>query len=516
GSRHLAQLGRAAPHDVELRRDRPHDEAPGARAPPHPAPAGGDPRVLREFPRVERSHRAAQPGAHRGAHRALRAAPQGKPRPALQPRLSGPAPEGGRHRARAGHRERSHGGRCRPGLSGALAVRPIPVLTTEELRAVESGAGAERLMIAAGRAVAEAARALAADTGQTILVVAGPGNNGGDAWVAADALLQSFHRVVVLEASATPPKAPEARDARAAFASRGGSIVREWPAASPAPALIVDGLLGIGLARDVDPPFHGIIERVNGSGAPVLAIDVPSGLDSSTGRVRGIAVRATRTLTFIAHKAGLHTLDGPDFCGVVACDDLGVGEAAAREAHGLLLTPATVTPWLAPRRRNSHKGDFGTLAVIGGNRGMVGAALLAGRAGLLAGAGRVYVALLGSDAPAVDPGQPELMLRGLEEAFTADAIVAGPGAGRSPSATSPSLFERTTLPALIARPAALVLDADALNAIAFDEGLQRALRDERKGPTILTPHPAEAARLLGTTTARVQEDRLAAALTLAQ
>jgi len=395
-------------------------------------------------------------------------------------------------------------------------VRPIPVLTTEELRAVESGAGAERLMIAAGRAVAEAARALAADTGQTILVIAGPGNNGGDAWVAADALLQSFHRVVVLEASATPPKAPEARDARAAFASRGGSIVREWPAASPAPALIVDGLLGIGLARDVDPPFHGIIERVNGSGAPVLAIDVPSGLDSSTGRVRGIAVRATRTLTFIAHKAGLHTLDGPDFCGVVACDDLGVGEAAAREAHGLLLTPATVTPWLAPRRRNSHKGDFGTLAVIGGNRGMVGAALLAGRAGLLAGAGRVYVALLGSDAPAVDPGQPELMLRGLEEAFTADAIVAGPGAGRSPSATSPSLFERTTLPALIARPAALVLDADALNAIAFDEGLQRALRDERKGPTLLTPHPAEAARLLGTTTARVQEDRLAAALTLAQ
>ena len=395
-------------------------------------------------------------------------------------------------------------------------MRPIPVLTTEELRAVESGAGAERLMIAAGRAVAEAARALAADTGQTILVIAGPGNNGGDAWVAADALLQSFHRVVVLEASATPPKAPEARDARAAFASRGGSIVREWPAASPAPALIVDGLLGIGLARDVDPPFHGIIERVNGSGAPVLAIDVPSGLDSSTGRVRGIAVRATRTLTFIAHKAGLHTLDGPDFCGVVACDDLGVGEAAAREAHGLLLTPATVTPWLAPRRRNSHKGDFGTLAVIGGNRGMVGAALLAGRAGLLAGAGRVYVALLGSDAPAVDPGQPELMLRGLEEAFTADAIVAGPGAGRSPSATSPSLFERTTLPALIARPAALVLDADALNAIAFDEGLQRALRDERKGPTLLTPHPAEAARLLGTTTARVQEDRLAAALTLAQ
>jgi len=152
---------------------------------------------------------------------------------------------------------------------------------------------------------------------------------------------------------------------------------------------------------------------------------------------------------------------------------------------------------------------------VGGNRGMVGAALLAARAGLLAGAGRVVVALLGPDAPAVDAAQPELMLRGVEDALAADVIVAGPGAGRSASATSPSIFERTTLPALLGRPASLVLDADALNAIAFDEGLQKAVA-ARKAATILTPHPAEAARLLGTKTAQVQDDRLAAALELAR
>ena len=392
----------------------------------------------------------------------------------------------------------------------------IPVLLAEELRAVEARAAAAggSLMEKAGRAVAEAARAMAADTGEAILVVAGPGNNGGDAWVAAAQLVAGFHRVVVLDAAGTPPKAPEARAARAAFESGGGSVAREWPAGLR-PALVVDGLLGVGLARDVDPAFHAIIERMAGARAPILAIDIPSGLDSRTGRVRGIAVRADRTLTFIAEKPGLRTRDGPDHCGRIECDDLGVGEDAAREAKGALLTPATVRGWLAPRRRASHKGDFGTLAVVGGTRGMVGAAILAGRAGLLAGAGRVYVALLGADAPAVDLAQPELMLRSLDDALGADVIVAGPGAGRSPSSTSPSVFERTTLPALLARPVPLVLDADALNAIAFDPALQRAVA-ERKPPTILTPHPAEAGRLLGESTAQVQDDRLAAALALAK
>lgn len=393
----------------------------------------------------------------------------------------------------------------------------LPVLTPEELRVVEAkalAAGAN-LMERAGRATADAARRLAADTGAPILVVAGPGNNGGDAWVAAARLRQTFHRVVVLDVAGSAPKAAEAREAKAAFASQGGAIERRWPPGE-APALVVDGLLGLGIARDVDEDYRALIERINASGAPVLAIDVPSGLDSRTGRVRGAAVRATVTLTFLARKVGLHTAEGPDHCGLVECDDLGMGEDIAAEARGMLLTPRAVAPWLAPRRRDSHKGDYGTLAVIGGHRGMVGAALLAARAGLYAGAGKVYLGLLAPDALAVDPLHPELMVRSMDDAMGADVIVAGPGAGRSPSATSVSMFERTVLPAVVALAKPLVLDADALNAIAYNDTIARDVAARAKGATLLTPHPAEAARLLGLSTAEVQADRLAAALALAK
>ncbi len=393
---------------------------------------------------------------------------------------------------------------------------PRPVLTPEALRAVEARVvpGARPpLMERAGHAVAEKARAMVRDTGEPILVVAGPGNNGGDAWVAAATLREAFHKVVVLEANARPPAADEARAARDRFIANGGDIVHEWPAA-PA-GLVIDGLLGLGLARDVDAPFAALIGKINASGAPILAIDVPSGLDSGTGRIRGCAVRATRTLTFIALKVGLFTADGPDCCGRVECDDLGAGEDARREARGFLLVPDAVREWLAPRRANSHKGDFGTLGIVGGNRGMVGAALLAAHAGLVAGAGRVLVGLLGPDAPTVDPLHPELMLRAVDDVTGADVIVAGPGAGRSVSATSASPFERTVLPALLALPRPLVLDADALNAVAAHESLATQLAS-REAPTLLTPHPAEAARLLHTETRLVQADRLAAALRIAR
>lgn len=395
---------------------------------------------------------------------------------------------------------------------------PLPVLTPEELRAVEARVvpGAQPpLMERAGHAVAEAARAMARDDGAAILVVAGPGNNGGDAWVAAARLRQSFHRVVVLDATGKPPSAEEARAAQQRFVDAGGESVRAWPAATRF-ALVVDGLLGLGLARDVDGAFSALIGQMNASPAPILAIDVPSGLDSGSGQIRGTAVRATRTLTFIARKTGLFTADGPDHCGAIECDELGVGEEARRAAHGFLLTPEVARSWLAPRRRNSHKGDFGTLGVVGGNRGMVGAALLAAQAGLLAGAGRVLVGLLGTDAPTVDPAHPELMLRAVDDVIRADVLVAGPGAGRSVSATSASVFERTVMPTLLAQPRALVLDADALNATAAHEALATQLAARRDAPTILTPHPAEAARLLHTETRLVQADRLAAALRIAR
>jgi len=391
-----------------------------------------------------------------------------------------------------------------------------PVLTLGELREVEArfARADPPLMDRAGRATAEWARRMAADTGARILVVAGPGNNGGDAWVAARELQQTFHKVAVLDVAGGEPKAPEARAARSAFLAARGEVSQEWPEGPP-PALVVDGLLGIGLLRDVDARIAALIDRMNGARVPILAIDVPSGLDATTGRMRATAVKAQRTITFIAHKPGLHTLDGPELCGDVVLDELALGSAVREIARGELLSPKDVGAWLAPRKRNSHKGDFGTLGIVGGNRGMVGAAILAARAALLAGAGRVRVGLLSPDAPAVDLRQPELMLRPVEETLESDVLVLGPGAGRSPSATSISLFERSMLPNAVASNKPLVLDADALNAVAFNDTL-RADLVRRAAPTLATPHPAEAARMLRRETADVQGDRLDAALTLAR
>jgi NAD(P)H-hydrate repair Nnr-like enzyme with NAD(P)H-hydrate dehydratase domain len=224
--------------------------------------------------------------------------------------------------------------------------------------------------------------------------------------------------------------------------------------------------------------------------APVLSIDIPSGLDAQSGRARGAAVRATRTITFIARKPGLLTGDGPDLCGALDCDDLVTGEAVHSAARGEVLAPAGVRAWLEPRKRDAHKGSHGTLGVIGGSRGMTGAALLAARAGLACGAGKVRVGLLSPEI-AVDGACLELMLGAVDDAMKADVVVAGPGAGRSPSATSVSMFERSVLPALLAQTKALVLDADALNALAYNDGLRSALA-ARTAATILTPHPAEA------------------------
>ncbi len=397
-------------------------------------------------------------------------------------------------------------------------MSPIPVLTIEEIRAIEERAAkgaTPSLMERAGRSAARAALPLARDDGEPILVVAGPGNNGGDAWVAAAYLSESFHRVIVLDVNGGAPKATEARAAKKGLQKKEGQVVREWPEGVQ-PALIVDGLLGIGLARDVDLRFAELINRINASGVPVLSIDAPSGLDAATGVIRGTAVRATRTITFIAHKIGLHTGDGLDCRGELELDELGLGEEARRDARGWLLTPELVAPWLAPRPRNSHKGRFGSLGVIGGNRGMVGAALLAARAAQLCGAGKVRTGLLTPDAPAVDFAQPELMLGSIDDALEQDVIVAGPGAGQSPSATSVSMFERNVLPTLIASSRPVVFDADALNAIAFNGALETDLMARTKAASILTPHPGEAARLLHKTTAEVNEHRLFAALTIAK
>lgn len=377
------------------------------------------------------------------------------------------------------------------------------LVSTADLRRIEEchRSAQPSLMDRAGRAAAAFAARLAGDTGQPVLVVAGPGNNGGDGWVAADSLARAFHRVTVHDMAGSPPRAPEAVAAKARFLEAGGRIVREWPEALR-PALVIDALLGIGIARAPEGAIAEAIARINAAQAGVLALDVPSGLDADSGRARGAVVRAHDTLTFLGAKPGLYTGAGLDYAGRVHVDLLGLEPNA--NASGTLLAPETVRGWLAPRARDSHKGRFGTLGVVGGAQGMVGAALLAARAGLHTGAGKVLVGLIAKDTPAFDAGAPELMLRTPDEALAADVVVAGCGAGESAAIVAALGVERP-----------LVLDADALNQVAAESALQARV-EARKSPTILTPHPGEAARLIGATTAQVQDDRVAAALDLAK
>ncbi len=273
--------------------------------------------------------------------------------------------------------------------------------------------------------------------------------------------------------------------------------------------LIIDGLFGIGLTRDITGRYAEWIAAINNRSTgrtPVLAIDIPSGLNADTGQGHGCCVRATHTITFIAAKPGLLTLDGPDCCGEIVVADLALN-SGNEAAPGRVLG---ATQPLAQRPRNSHKGSHGSVGIIGGADGMVGAALLAGRAALKLGAGRVYVGLLARDAPLLDVAQPELMLRTAGDVLMLDhlsCLAIGPGLGQSPEAMA-------CLEAALASTRPLVIDADALNLIAVSEKL-KTLLNQIVTEKLLTPHPAEAARLLGCTTGEVQANRIAATEKLA-
>jgi hydroxyethylthiazole kinase-like uncharacterized protein yjeF len=394
------------------------------------------------------------------------------------------------------------------------AAHGTPIYLTAGIRAIEAAAVASKhppkLMEKAGLAAAEIARDIAGGTGKPVLVLAGPGNNGGDAFVVARHLKKWYFKVTVAYTGDEKKLAADARAALAAWRKAGGTLIPTLPTARQW-GLVVDGIFGIGLERDVSGRYAEWIASINNLGAPILALDVPSGLHSDTGRVMGCAVRATHTATFIALKAGLLTLDGPDYCGEVQLCALDLDTPALSPAHGSLLGRETLAHALKPRRMNSHKGDYGSVGVIGGDHGMVGAALLAGRAALKLGAGRVYLGLLAGDAPLLDAGQPELMLRSADEVLKLrhlSCLAIGPGLGQMPgSALYLGWALESSLP--------LVLDADALNLISSDRHLAGLLKN-RKAPSLLTPHPAEAARLLGSSTREVQHDRVAAVLALAK
>ncbi len=368
-------------------------------------------------------------------------------------------------------------------------------------QAALAAARPQALMEAAGLSVARLALALAPHAA-SVAVLAGPGNNGGDGLVAARHLHlagKAVHVSLLGDASRLPADAAQAlRQARDA----GVPIADALPDGQA--DLAIDALLGLGARRAPQGAIAAAIAQLNGRRLPVLAVDLPSGLHPHTGMPFGAdAVRATATLCLLTLKPGLFTGAGRDHAGAVWLDTLGAVPAGATA----VLSGASHAG--APRRHLQHKGSFGDVAVVGGAPGMVGAAWLAARAALAAGAGRVHVSLLDEQAAAFDAARPELMGRqrwwlSPPQTLAAATAVCGCGGGSA---------VRAALPALLAHAGRLVLDADALNAIAADTSLQALLRQRaaRGRHTVLTPHPLEAARLLGVSTADVQGDRLAAA-----
>lgn len=399
-----------------------------------------------------------------------------------------------------------------PAPRQVVAGPPWPLHDVAATRSLEAAAlaatPAHALMQRAGLACARLAMALVPHA-RTIWVAAGPGNNGGDGMEAAMHLHQWGCNVVVTLLG-NPDNAPADAQASQQRALQAGVRFADDP--PPQWDLCIDALLGIGATRAPQTAMARWIGEMLRGDAPVLAIDNPTGLDADTGQAASVCVKAMATLSLLTLKPGLFTADGRDMAGQVWFDDLQGGSTTPSEA---IATSASAylngRPTPTTRRHASHKGSYGDVAVVGGAPGMGGAALLAACASLHAGAGRVYLCALDpAVAMALVPTQPELMLRDIGALDVAQmTVVCGCGGGDA---------VREHLPRLVSGAGALVLDADALNAIATDSQLQQQLanRSMRQAHAVLTPHPLEAARLLGTTAREVQADRLHAARALSQ
>jgi len=386
-----------------------------------------------------------------------------------------------------------------------------PLYTVAATRRLEQAAAAalppHTLMQRAGLAAARLAMALAPHA-RTIWVACGPGNNGGDGLEAAMHLQQRGFAPVVTWLGDEVRLPDDARASLARARSAGVSFAAEAPARYD---LAIDALLGIGSIRPPEGAMRDWLQRMATGSAPVLSVDLPSDLDADRGgfpfdaTARRAGTAARHCLSLLTLKPGLFTAHGRDLAGEVWFDDLGC-TAPADAAPDAWLAGA---PAAQLRPHASHKGSWGDVAVLGGAAGMDGAAVLAASAALHAGAGRVFVGLLGHGG-AFGALHPELMFRDPASLpGERQSVVCGCGGGDA---------VRAHLPRVIAQAQALVLDADALNAIAADAALQTLLarRGTRSAPTVLTPHPLEAARLLGLDAAAVQSDRLRHAQQLAE
>ncbi|HEY2396763.1 MAG TPA: NAD(P)H-hydrate dehydratase [Rudaea sp.] len=343
---------------------------------------------------------------------------------------------------------------------------------------------------------------------RAVVVVCGGGNNGGDGYVLARLARAAGFDVHVI-ALDVPRAGADAARACADWVAAGGGVL-DADNGLPVADILVDAIFGVGLSRPPEGAAQRWMETLNAAGRPVLALDVPSGLDADAGAVPGVAVRASETVTFVARKRGLFTGAAADHCGVVTLDELGVPAEvfAGTKADATLLEAGALRAWLPVRCNNVHKGTFGHVLAIGGDSGMAGAIRLAGEAALRVGAGLVSVATRSAHVTALNAARPELMARAVDGPQELEAMLDG----ASVVALGPGLGQRAWGHALwysaLASGKPMVLDADALNLLARDVVALPA-------QCVLTPHPGEAARLLNCDTQAIAADRFAAVRAMA-
>ena len=370
----------------------------------------------------------------------------------------------------------------------------------EQLLARQAGIDSGELMNRAGVAVFRRARAIWPEA-RIWRIFCGGGNNGGDGFVVARCAMQAGIEVQLVRIG-EPGVATEAQAARAAYGAAGGLVHGLGDiSALPRADLVIDAVFGIGLTRAPAGVYAAAIDAINAASAPVLAIDVPSGIDADSGAAPGTCVRASATLALIAWKRGLFTGRAPAHTGRLWLDTLAMPNDSSTGVE--LIDAKEISHLFAPRARDAHKGHHGHVLVIGGELGMGGAAMLAAEAALRTGAGWVSVATRPLHVPALLARRPELMVHAWDDASVlpalierADVLVVGPGLGQGP-------WGSAALQAALASGKPLVLDADALNLIA-------ARGIEVPQGAICTPHPGEASRLLGCSVAEIERDRYAA------
>ncbi len=393
---------------------------------------------------------------------------------------------------------------------------PLTLYRANDVRELDRIAIAEHalpgrlLMQRAGESVWRALR-LRWPRAARVLVVCGSGNNGGDGYVVATAARQAGLDVSVLQLGDRDRSSDDALHFAHQWLAEPASDVSLSQVDFGSFDLLIDAALGTGLQRPISGDFATAIAAMNASHVPIIAIDIPSGLDADTGAVLGVAAQAELTVSFIGLKRGLFTAQGPQHCGTIVFDALGVPAAVYAEGPApaaRVVTASDVGVRLKARQRGAHKGDFGHVLVVGGDLGYGGAAVMAAEAALRVGAGLVTVATRTPHVGAIIARRPEIMVRAMEEASDLEGLLdrvsvlaLGPGLGTNPWGCT--LFKRAMESAV-----PMVVDADALNLLAKAP----VARDN----WILTPHPGEAARLLQSDTQSIQRDRFAAARKIAQ